>query len=324
VVCVFGQGKSLDSDLRINGKKVEAAFDYQRDLVQKSSAVVYGGSLSICYAVIVSENGYLLTKASELEGVDDLSVRIGRKKYVPEVVEYDTEWDVALLKIEAEGLQLLEWGDDEAVQGSWVVSNGSTSRSRRRVSVGIISAHTRKIIGAVPVVMGVALSDEKGEMLVTNITEGSGAEEAGLEKGDVLLEINGNSVQDRELLQDLLRMMEAGEIIDVLYRRGDKEMETKVKLRARHAFDKGPLDRNDQMSGKYSIRRDSFPRVLQHDIPLSRRSCGGPLLDLNGRCIGMNIARANRAESFAIPAEELRKISARMIESATQDVQKQE
>jgi S1-C subfamily serine protease len=32
---------------------------------------------------------------------------------------------------------------------------------------------------------------------------------------------------------------------------------------------------------------------------------GGPLLDLDGKCIGMNIARVNRSETFAIPAAEL-------------------
>jgi serine protease Do len=56
--------------------------------------------------------------------------------------------------------------------------------------------------------------------------------------------------------------------------------------------------------------------VIQHDILGSSRITGGPLLDLDGRCIGMNIARANRAESFAIPVEELREIAGRLIQQA--------
>jgi serine protease Do len=52
---------------------------------------------------------------------------------------------------------------------------------------------------------------------------------------------------------------------------------------------------------------------MQHDILGSNRVTGGPLLDLEGRCIGMNIARANRAESFAIPVEDLKKLAARMM-----------
>jgi S1-C subfamily serine protease len=75
-------------------------------------------------------------------------------------------------------------------------------------------------------------------------------------------------------------------------------------------------NRNDQMSGEYSPRRSGFPRVMQHDILGSRQVVGGPLLDLEGRCVGMNIARANRAENFAIPVEELQEIATRMIEKS--------
>jgi serine protease Do len=67
------------------------------------------------------------------------------------------------------------------------------------------------------------------------------------------------------------------------------------------------------MSGEFSPRRSGFPRILQHDILGSRSVTGGPLLDLDGRCIGMNIARADRAQSFAIPVEDLKEIAARLM-----------
>jgi serine protease Do len=73
------------------------------------------------------------------------------------------------------------------------------------------------------------------------------------------------------------------------------------------------------MSGDYSKRRSGFPRVLQHDVQGNRVTVGGPLLDLEGRCIGMNIARANRAESFAIPLEELRDVISRLLTQAMQN-----
>ena len=43
---------------------------------------------------------------------------------------------------------------------------------------------------------------------------------------------------------------------------------------------------------------------------------GGPVLDLQGRAVGMNIARANRAETFAIPAKELRELAEGMVAQA--------
>jgi hypothetical protein len=37
---------------------------------------------------------------------------------------------------------------------------------------------------------------------------------------------------------------------------------------------------------------------------------------MKGRVIGMNIARANRCETFAIPVEELRELAKQMMENA--------
>ena len=57
-----------------------------------------------------------------------------------------------------------------------------------------------------------------------------------------------------------------------------------------------------------SDRRTGFPAVLQHDTVLEPNQCGGPLIDLSGKAIGINIARAGRTESYAIPDDVLRPV----------------
>ena len=52
-----------------------------------------------------------------------------------------------------------------------------------------------------------------------------------------------------------------------------------------------------------TIRTGGFPTILQHDSVLRPTDCGGPLVDLDGRALGINIARAGRTESYAVPAE---------------------
>jgi serine protease Do len=42
--------------------------------------------------------------------------------------------------------------------------------------------------------------------------------------------------------------------------------------------------------------------VLEHDTILQPNQCGGPLVDLDGQVVGINIARANRVATYAIPA----------------------
>jgi len=43
--------------------------------------------------------------------------------------------------------------------------------------------------------------------------------------------------------------------------------------------------------------------VLQHDTILNPKDCGGPVVNLDGKTVGINIARSGRVESLAIPAE---------------------
>jgi serine protease Do len=45
-------------------------------------------------------------------------------------------------------------------------------------------------------------------------------------------------------------------------------------------------------------------------MALKPSDCGGPVVDLDGRTIGINIARAGRVESYAIPAAAVRSMIA--------------
>ena len=42
---------------------------------------------------------------------------------------------------------------------------------------------------------------------------------------------------------------------------------------------------------------------MQHDSVLRPRDCGGPIVDLDGKALGINVARAGRTESYAVPSE---------------------
>jgi serine protease Do len=58
----------------------------------------------------------------------------------------------------------------------------------------------------------------------------------------------------------------------------------------------------NRLGGQLSQRRAGFPSVLQHDTVLRPNECGGPLVDLDGRAVAVNIARAGRVASYAVPA----------------------
>lgn len=310
-------GPSLPTDERTNGKSLRSAFSPQQQVLQQSSAVLYDGWRSFNYGVVVSEDGYILAKESEISARENLSLRVGDKKYSEvRVVAKNPRWDVALLKVDAVDLQPISWAkSSELAQGSWVVANGVTSRNARRINVGIISAKSREVNGLAPVVLGIQFTNDENTLVVDIVTEGTGAERAGLRKGDVVTKFAGVEVSDREALIELIRDKIPGDVVELEFEREEESFTAEVKLMARHKAYKNTYEsRNDAMSGDFSKRRDSFPRVLQTDIPFNSRTIGGPLLNLDGECIGMNIARANRAESFAIPVEDLREVLEELME----------
>jgi serine protease Do len=308
--------QSLEYTHRTTGPTVTAAFEPQRAVLQTSSAVIYDGRREVNYGVVVSPDGHILTKASEIEGIEKLSVTVDRTNY-PDVtiLATDPAWDVALLKVDAEGLVPVEFAETSAVpHGTWVVANGVTSRLRRRALAGVISANSREIPAEGGVALGVVIDVGKDVVTVSEVAEGGAAEKAGIQKDDVILSIDGHAVKKIEDIAEILEDRESGDLVEVLCRRGDEEKVFQVTLAAKNEmFAADSMSRNDMMSGDFSRRRSGFARIIQHDILGASRVTGGPLLDLQGRCIGMNIARANRAESFAIPVEELREIAERLM-----------
>ena len=43
--------------------------------------------------------------------------------------------------------------------------------------------------------------------------------------------------------------------------------------------------------------------IIQHDLPLPPEAMGGPVLDINGKAIGLNMARVDRVTTYALTAK---------------------
>lgn len=312
----WGQ-QNLDAAYRTTGSAVVAAFESQRAVLQTSSALIQDGREDTGYGVVLSPEGHILTKASEYLQLKNPSITVDRTKYSEvQILAVDPEWDVILLKVEAAGLIPVVFAPTSDVPaGTWVVANGVTTRTKRRLLVGIISAKIREIPAAGGPALGVVLKTGTAALEIEQVNEKSGAHDAGLLPGDVILSIAGTSVKKIEDIPTALKDSKAGSTVEVILRRGKEQLTLAVRLSAKSELFTDQMNRNDQMSGDFSKRRSGFPRVMQHDILGTSKIVGGPLLDLDGRCLGMNIARANRAESFAIPLENLQEIAGRLMKN---------
>jgi len=303
---------SLPSEKRKNGPLIQEALSPIQVSLQESSAVFYNNETSkaFLYGTVVSDDGLIVTKASEIEEVESYYVRVGTKKFRdPVVVARNDVWDVMMIRIKAVGLKPVDFSQTKDLShGTWVVSNGATERRFRRPRAGIISANKREIPGGSPAVLGVGLKEEDGDLSVDSVTEGSGAAMADLKKGDKLLKVDGSDIKNRDDLIAYLKEKSPGDKIKLTLTRGDKELILEVELMARHKLYGQEKTRNDQLSGgeaQQSSRRTGFPMVLQHETMLNRKTVGGPIFTLDNQFVGMNIAAVNRVEAFAIPGKEL-------------------
>ena len=100
---------------------------------------------------IIDRKGYIVTNYHVVDGADEILVKMyNDKEYAATVVGGDPKTDLALIKIEAEGLVPLKLGSsDELKVGSWVVAIGSPFGLEQTVTAGIVSAKGR-ILGSGP------------------------------------------------------------------------------------------------------------------------------------------------------------------------------
>jgi serine protease Do len=98
---------------------------------------------------IVSPDGYILTNAHVVADAGEVTVRMtDRREYSAKVVGVDDRTDVAVLKIEADGLPTVHLGDpDQLKVGEWVVAIGSPFGFENSVTAGIVSAKARSLPG---------------------------------------------------------------------------------------------------------------------------------------------------------------------------------
>lgn len=98
--------------------------------------------------VIISEDGYIITNNHVIEGANTITVKTtDGKSYKATLVGTDATLDVALIKIEASGLTVAEFGDSEKLNvGQTAIAIGNPlGELGGTVTNGIISALNREI-----------------------------------------------------------------------------------------------------------------------------------------------------------------------------------
>lgn len=104
---------------------------------------------SLGSGVIVSQDGYIITNNHVVEKADEIKVTLLDKRTLKgSIVGADPKTDIAIIKIDANNLQTLSWGDSDKLQvGEFVLAIGSPYGLSNTVTMGIISAVGRANVG---------------------------------------------------------------------------------------------------------------------------------------------------------------------------------
>jgi len=97
--------------------------------------------------VIISRDGYIITNDHVIENAENVSVKLNdNREFEAEVIGKDPTTDIALLKIKADDLPYIKYGNsDDLKLGEWVLAVGNPFNLTSTVTAGIVSAKGRSI-----------------------------------------------------------------------------------------------------------------------------------------------------------------------------------
>ena len=255
-----------------------------------------------------------MTKASQLGEKPECALADGRKLPAT-VVGTDEATDIALLRVDAKNLTPVTWADPPS-PGSMVEA---TLTGRDPLMIGVVSDVPQRMPGPSSesrphgwLGISVAPVDEGAE--ISEITPGSAAEKAGLKNGDLIKRLDGETLQSSDQLIEKLSRMPPNKNVSLSVSRKDKDMEMKVTL----GRSPGRLPHDHWGGGPFSDRRWGFNKVIPNDLGISPTDCGGPLVDIDGHCVGVNIARGLRVATYALPASVVKETVGKLKASVAQ------
>lgn len=138
---------------------------------------------SLGSGVIVSSDGYILTSSHVVQGADEINVTLSDKReFKGKIIGYDAMTDLGVIKIDADNLPTIEWGNSDKLRvGDTVLAFGSPYGLSQTVTSGIVSAVGRANVGIAdyedfiqtdaainPGNSGGALVNVKGELIGIN------------------------------------------------------------------------------------------------------------------------------------------------------------
>ncbi len=343
---VFGAGEARDVATRFvpggdgNGRlAVQRAIplaDVTR-VAQASMLEVLTGERDdelLSYATVIDPDGHAVTKRSQLRGAN-----VGSEAWVRDpngvrhqarVVGVDPSLDLALLEVTGLEAPPIAWTPGAQVTAGQVLLTPRLGDQPPALGFAAIERRESErdpMAGPYLGVMSEAMTKQEAQdagveqgVRIVQVVSGNPADQAGIKVGDVIVAVDGAPVSGRDGLRRRLLERAIGERVGIELVRNGERMRIEAELAPRP--DEGARRRGPRGAARgntvtpISGRSSGFGEVLAHDAIVRPTQCGGPVVDLDGRVVGLNIARFDRTATHALGAVRVEAAVRRMLGNA--------
>jgi S1-C subfamily serine protease len=268
---------------------------------------IYTGNERISYGISLGDER-LLAKASELLAERALFTASREKEALAaKVIGIYPEEDLAVLSVPGLKAPAALWADADSLdEGAFLAAIRPDGEAQ---AMGVISVKERSLKMEDQGFLGIQMDQrEAGEgVRIEMVVPESAAAEVGLRAGDVITKIDGEEVRGFYELSTRLRRLKNGEQPEIEFVRASDTIKVTPTLKGRMIDERQSprLNQMDRMSGTQSRVRGEFSNVIQSDMALESSDAGLPVVDLEGRIVGMVIARAGRISTLILPGDDI-------------------
>jgi serine protease Do len=293
---------SLPMDHWTQGSATAQAFRGLPEHLRSNVVEVHGANgRPSAVGTIVDPDGWILTVASLLPA--EPKCRLPDEQVVPAtVVGVNPDFDVALLKVGAANLRGVEWAGAETTAGTILAApSASPTTARPFFGVGIVSVATRDLPGPYPKQRahqqfkaqppGVFGTPTAVGLRIDRLDVISA--DSGIRVGDILVSMGETSIRTQDDVAASVAGLRPGDSVMMRVLRGEESLEFSVVLGA--------------ALGIWSKPYGALPTLFEHDMLLLPSQCGGPVVNLDGKAVGITVYRGKYG-CLAIPASCLERL----------------
>lgn len=271
----------------------------------KSTVRVWAGRRRLAYGTVVGDGRSILTKWSEVaraSGFLRVESSDGQAQAALVSGVYEDE-DLAVLKISGTPLTPVKWSTEMPPLGAFIAASQPNGQAAAFGVVSVLERNLRDTDQAFLGIVGDPAFTSPG-VKIREVAPDSGAAKAGLQAGQVILKVGDRTISGLLELKNALIGVTPGSNVSLLVQTRGGEKTFTIQSGKRPQLPNFPDDRlrqMEQMGGPISKVRDAFTRVIQSDMRPQPDQIGGPVADLQGRVVGITMARADRTRAFIMP-----------------------